>query len=234
MRKLINSSILIIFSMLGLALIRAIIELKPPDTHLPEKVFERLGESGVTHPVTAVLLNFRGYDTLLEVAVLLLALLCVLAQTGGLKQRNITIGNQASGSDLKTLQWLAQMLVPLMILVAGYLLWAGAHQPGGAFQAGAVLAGAGVLLNLAGLLPDLTVSKRILRGVIVFGLLIFLMVATAGIITPSLGQLLQYPPTWAGILILLIEAGLTFSLGFILSGLFLSLYKNIPVKKPKK
>lgn len=234
MRKLINSSILIFFSILGLALIWAIIELPPPDTHLPEKVFEKLGESGVTHPVTAVLLNFRGYDTLLEVAVLLLALLCVLAQTGGLKQRNIITGNRASRSDLQTLQWLARMLVPLMILVAGYLLWAGAHQPGGAFQAGAVLAGAGVLLNLAGLLSDLFVSKRILRVVIVSGLLIFLIVATAGIVIPSLGQLMQYPPTWAGTLILLIEAGLTFSLGFILSGLYLSLYKDVPVKETKK
>ncbi len=33
-----------------------------------------MDRSGVTHPVTAVLLNFRGYDTLLEVAVLLIAL----------------------------------------------------------------------------------------------------------------------------------------------------------------
>ena len=38
-------------------------------------VAAHLAESGVTHPVTAVLLNYRGYDTLLEIAVLLLALL---------------------------------------------------------------------------------------------------------------------------------------------------------------
>jgi len=37
-------------------------------------VDERLPLSGVSHPVTAVLLNFRGYDTLLEMAVLLLVL----------------------------------------------------------------------------------------------------------------------------------------------------------------
>ena len=33
--------------------------------------------SGVRNPVTAVLLNFRGYDTLLEMGVLLVALLGV-------------------------------------------------------------------------------------------------------------------------------------------------------------
>ncbi len=38
-----------------------------------------MAASGVEHPVTAVLLNFRGYDTLLEIAVLLLALLVMLA-----------------------------------------------------------------------------------------------------------------------------------------------------------
>ena len=40
-------------------------------------VADQLEKSGVTNPVTAVLLNFRGYDTLLEMVVLLLALLGV-------------------------------------------------------------------------------------------------------------------------------------------------------------
>ncbi|MGD9289220.1 MAG: hypothetical protein PVG74_16510, partial [Desulfobacterales bacterium] len=35
--------------------------------------------SGVENPVTAVLLNFRGYDTLLEIGVLLLAAVGVLS-----------------------------------------------------------------------------------------------------------------------------------------------------------
>ena len=35
------------------------------------------------------------------------------------------------------------------------------------------------------------------------------------------GALLEYPPAHAGALILLIEAGLTLSLGLILAGLFL-------------
>ena len=41
-------------------------------------------------------------------------------------------------------------LVPLLLVTAGYLLWAGAQQPGGAFQAGALLASASVLLRLSG------------------------------------------------------------------------------------
>ena len=235
MRRLINSLIITLFIILGLFLIWAIFELPPSSVHLPEQVYTKLEESGVTHPVTAVLLNFRGYDTLLEVAVLLLALLCVLAQTGARKSQNKITENLFIHSDLHALQWLARVLVPLMILVAGYLLWAGAHRPGGAFQAGAVLAGAGVLLNLAGLVPVTWVaSARILRIVVVSGLVVFLMVAILGMVVSVPGLLLQYPTTWAGALILLVETGLTFSIGLILTGLFLSLYKDVPVKETKE
>lgn len=234
MKRLLNSLIIILFTVLGLALVWAILELPSPHVHLPDQVLAQISASGVTHPVTAVLLNFRGYDTLLEVAVLLLALLGVLAQTGFRKQRSIPVSNLLIRSNLQTLQWLARVLVPLMVLVAGYLLWAGAHQSGGAFQAGAVLAAAGVLLNLAGLLPVWVTPARILRGGLVSGLLIFLTVAAAVmVITPS-GLLLQYPPAWAGALILLIEAGLTLSLGLILVGLFLSLSNDGPSKETEK
>jgi hypothetical protein len=37
-------------------------------------VIRHLPDSGVSNPVTAVLLNFRAYDTLLEIGVVLLAL----------------------------------------------------------------------------------------------------------------------------------------------------------------
>jgi multisubunit Na+/H+ antiporter MnhB subunit len=43
-----------------------------------------LPESGVEHPVTAVLLNFRAYDTWLEIGVILLGLLAIFA-VGGIK-----------------------------------------------------------------------------------------------------------------------------------------------------
>jgi multisubunit Na+/H+ antiporter MnhB subunit len=42
---------------------------------LSAQVVAQLPNTGVQHPVTAVLLNYRGYDTLLEMVVLLLALL---------------------------------------------------------------------------------------------------------------------------------------------------------------
>jgi len=196
---------------LAAALIVALLQLPPAAGQLSAQVSANLAQSGVEHPVTAVLLNFRGYDTLLEVAVLLLALLALPSLSGG------AAPTADAGAD-PLLQGLARLALPLIVLTAGYLLWAGAHRPGGAFQAGAVLAAGAVLLHLAGLLPAWAGPQRLLRLGLVLGFLVFLGVAAALL---GGGALLRYPPEHAGGLILLIEAGLTLSLGLILAGLFL-------------
>jgi len=113
---------------------------------------------------------------------------------------------------------LARIAAPPMALVAVYLLWAGALRPGGAFQAGAVLAAAAVLLHLAGLLPAWRSPGALLRLALAAGFLVFLAVAGALLAN---GALLRYPPQHAGALILLVEAGLSVSLGFMLAGLLL-------------
>lgn len=198
----------------GIVVAAAMLQLPEPHMHLAGQVSASLGASGVKSEVTAVLLNFRGYDTLLEIVVLLLALVGVLA-TAGADSRT---GLRTSVSPQPMLQSMSRMLAPLMVLVAGYLLWAGSHRPGGAFQAGAVLAAGAVLLYLAGLMPAWAAPGRLLRIGLVSGSVLFLTVAAAAL---GQGALLQYPPALAGTLILLIETGLTLSLGLILAGLFL-------------
>lgn len=192
----------------------AMLQLPEPQIRLAGQVKEKLNASGVTSEVTAVLLNFRGYDTLLEIAVLLLALLGILTTTSEKRSSELRI----SVTRQPLLQSMARALTPLMVLVAGYLLWAGSHRPGGAFQAAAVLAAVGVLLYLAGLMPACGAPTRRTRAGIVAGFLIFLSMAAALL---SQGALLQYPPRFAGTLIIIIESGLTLSLGLILAGLFL-------------
>lgn len=199
------------------ALVLAMLDLPAPRVHLPAAVAANMAASGVAHPVTAVLLNFRGYDTLLEVGVLLLALLGVLAVSGA------RAAPRAAAPAEPAKRMLARLAAPLMVLVAVYLLWAGAIQPGGAFQAGAVLAAAAVLLHLTGILPGWGAPGLSLRVGLAAGFLIFLAVAGALL---ARGALLAYPPAQAGILILLIEAGLTLSLGLILAGLFLALSRD--------
>jgi multisubunit Na+/H+ antiporter MnhB subunit len=227
MKLVLRAIVILLAAALGVALIWAMLTLGAPPVRLSTQVAERLGETGVSHPVTAVLLNFRGFDTLLEVAVLLLALLGVLSVADGEGRGPVSVPDlqrvAAPTGGAAVLPWLARVLAPLMVLTAGYLLWAGAHQPGGAFQAAAVLAATAVLLHLAHLLPAWAAPGLALRAGLVFGLLAFITVAAALMLQ---GELLHYPPAWAGALILLIETALTLSLALILAGLFLSLSRH--------
>lgn len=191
----------------------AVLSLPEQAPGLQLAVAEHLDKSGVVNPVTAVLLNFRGYDTLLEMVVLLLALLGVWS-----------LGPQSAARptvkpDL-ILDALTRLLVPLMILVAAYLLWAGAHAPGGAFQAGAVLGAAGVLLLLSAWRPPARMMQWPLRVALVAGVLTFLAVAVLTL--QSTGQLLEYPLAQAGALIFIIEAAATVSIAVALAALFLA------------
>jgi multisubunit Na+/H+ antiporter MnhB subunit len=113
---------------------------------------------------------------------------------------------------------LARHVGPMMLLAAVYLLWSGAHRPGGAFQAAAVLAAVAVLLNLAGILRRWSGERRWLRLVVAGGFLFFYTVAALLLVN---GGLLRYPPEKAGLLILLIESGLTVSLAVNLAAFFL-------------
>lgn len=208
--------VVILAALFAATLIAALFDLPAPPVDLPAAVGANLADSGVAHPVTAVLLNFRGYDTLLEIGVLLLALVVVLAVTVHAQTAAPPIVSRAD----PVLQTLARVAVPLMLIVGVYLLWAGAFRPGGAFQGGAVLAAAAVLLHLAGLMPAWAAPGLRLRAGLAVGFLVFLAVATALL---AEGALLKYPPAWAGALILLVEVALAFSLGLMLAGLFLFL-----------
>jgi len=160
-----------------------------------------LANSGVANPVTAVLLNFRAYDTLLELAVLFGALLGVLA-----------LGPQRPAPRIAgpVVTHLVAWLTPLLIVTAAYLLWVGAHAPGGAFQAGALLAAAGIIVRLSGN-PHTALPGGIwMRLIAVGGTGVFLLVGLAAMGLG--GKLLQYPADWAGTLILLIEVFATLSI----------------------
>jgi len=173
---------------------------------MADQIAAQLPNSGVTNPVTAVLLNFRAYDTLLELAVLLAAVLGIQA-LGPARPPYRAAGPLLGG--------LIRWLVPLLILTAGYLLWAGAHAPGGAFQAGALLAAAAVMLRLGGD-PDAGLPRpRVQRLLLVAGIAGFLLV---GIVTTAIYQsFLNYPDGWSGGLILLIETAATLAIATTLA-----------------
>ena len=201
---------------LGLALAWAVASMPEPGSRLPTLVDENLSESGATNPVTAVLLNFRSYDTLLEVGVLLLAALGVWSLGVGPRRLGEKNGRLGEAPLLKAL---ARLLAPVMVLVAAYLLYAGTKAPGGAFQAAAVLGALGILLLLADLVRAPLSREKALRFGLAFGFGVFLLIAC---VTLALGRLLEYPPGWAYALILLVEAVLTASIALTLVVLFVA------------
>lgn len=202
-------SLLLLAVAAGLAY--AVLSLPDQAVGLSDRVNVNMQASGVQNPVTAVLLNFRAYDTMLELAVLLVALLGVWSLS--VAERDARVNLQ----PVFTL--LVRSLAPLMILMAGYLLWTGANAPGGAFQAGSVLAAAAILLMLSSLGLPVRLRGWPLRVVLLLGLGVF--AATGMTLTSAGGAFLQYPPGLAGALILFIEAAATLSIGVTLAALFL-------------
>jgi multisubunit Na+/H+ antiporter MnhB subunit len=188
----------------GLASLVSMLAVEAPG--LAPWVTKLLPESGVEHPVTAVLLNFRAYDTLLEVAVLMVALL------GAAAAGSAPHAPGGATARAPVFQALMRYLVPLIVLVAGYLLWRGADAPGGAFQAGALLAGAGVLLSLGDRWRP--TAHAATRAVSAAGFALFLALALGMMLAG--GHFLEYPRDAAGALIILIELALTVSIGLIL------------------
>ncbi|MEJ2454669.1 MAG: DUF4040 domain-containing protein [Candidatus Thiodiazotropha sp.] len=183
---------------------------EPAPARLGEAALSALERSGVSNPVTAVLLNYRAYDTLLELVVVLTAVLGV-----------VTLGRERPGYRRAgpVLYSLVRWLVPLLILAAGYLLWIGAQAPGGAFQAGATLAAASVMLRLSGIdsagLPNGLAGRLVLRVTLSAGVGLFLLVGL-GVMGTGRG-FLHYPPAWSGGLILLIETAATLAIAAALA-----------------
>ncbi len=213
------TGILLLWIAAGLGYV--VLALPPLEAGLSAEVEARLDSSGVSNPVTAVLLNFRGYDTLLEVAVLLLTLFGVWSLGGPPTQTETPAG--------PILDTLSRLLAPVLVLVAAYLLWVGADAPGGAFQAGSVLGAAGVLLLLAGWRLHPRLAHLPLRLALVVGPGAFVAIA---VLTMLSGRgLLEYPPAQAGILILILEAAATVSIGVTLAALFLGAPPQEPQEK---
>ncbi len=182
---------------------------------LPHEIAARLPETGVQNPVTGVLLNFRGYDTLLEIAVLVAAMAGVWSLDRGSRRFGRARGEP---DEDPVLHALTRFAVPVTVVTAVYLTWVGSTEPGGAFQAGSLLAGAGVLLTVAGVLPPPTAASRPVRAMVAGGMAGFILAGIA--VLPLTGQFLHYPEGWAYPMILGIEALLTVSIAVVLVELF--------------
>lgn len=190
---------------------------------------DALDEAAVDHPITVVLLQFRSYDTLLEIVVLgAVALVAFALPTD---DAVTTLGLRSDRGEL--FGGLVRVLLPVLVLLAGWLLVAGSTRPGGAFQAGALVAGVVLLLYLDGRI-DPARSPRISNRWLIWGVLIGpgAFIALAGI-TATLGDgWLHIAPAWGGWVIIGLEALLALSIGVSLAAAFLAGRAQLPLLDP--
>jgi len=102
---------------------------------------------GATNIVTAIIVTYRGLDTIGEVTVLFLtaAIVGMLLSRGGHKGKSLQRELPQSGELLTTGSYL---LVPLILLLGAYVFINGHLTPGGGFQGGAIVASAILLMLL--------------------------------------------------------------------------------------
>jgi multisubunit Na+/H+ antiporter MnhB subunit len=184
----------------------------PPPSLAPQAVAE-LPALAVGNAVTAVLLAYRSFDTLLEKVVLLVALIGIWSLAPDRFWGGAPAPLQAAHPD-GPLVFLARVLPPIGFVVGIYEFWVGANAPGGAFQGGTILAAMWVLAMLAGLLQPPAIAGRALRLALVAGPAVFLAAGIAGFITP--GIFLGYPTGLAKPLMIAIEVPMTLSIAMML------------------
>lgn len=175
---------------------------------------ERMPDTGVEHGITAVLLGFRAYDTLLESAVLLFAGIVVLAVCADRP------GEGAAPVLLPSIApWFLRIVAPVLLMLGLWLLFAGSSGPGGAFQSGSVLTGLLILLRLAGV--RLRLLHRLLVPLMIIGVVVFLCM---GLLGPVAGEpWLTWPEGRQFVVIFSIEVFLTVGITVALYALYLAL-----------
>jgi multisubunit Na+/H+ antiporter MnhB subunit len=172
--------------------------------------------AGLGNPITAVLISYRSFDTMLEKVVLILAVLGVWSvgadQTWGAAPAPLGRRN-AYGATV----FLAQMLAPVGAVIGVHIFWVGADAPGGAFQGGALLAAMWMISMMARIAEPPRVDARWLRLALVAGPAVFLVAGLAGPVMA--GSFFAFPHAFAKPIILFIEAFMLLSIAVALPAL---------------
>lgn len=198
---------------LGLDRSAAVPSATPDGPGLGPAVEGALPETGVSHPVTGVLLNLRSFDTLMEMVVLLAAVAVALAFIPTRQPAPLRVDPAGAILDRS-----ARLVAPFLLLLSSWLLVAGSTRPGGAFQSGAVLAATLILVHLSGVW---TLRVRpMLLGALAAGVAAFVLIALGGLLADGTWLLLRGPA--AGTVILVLETLLAVTIGTSLATLFLA------------
>lgn len=134
-------------------------------------------EVGSANLVTAVVVTYRGLDTLGEVTILFLSAAIV---GFFLKVENTDNKNRQLKYTSEILNTAAQILVPIMLLFGAYVFINGHLSPGGGFQGGAIIASGLVLKFLA--MPKREIGHRLINIVESISGVSFVLLGVIGIL----------------------------------------------------
>jgi multisubunit Na+/H+ antiporter MnhB subunit len=199
--------------LVALALAAVVLLFPDQGPSLAPQSMQQLPETGLGNPVTAVLIAYRAFDTMLEKVVLVLAVVGAWSLAAD-RYWGGAPGEARAERPEPTLAFLAQVLAPLGILVGVHIFWVGADEPGGAFQGGAILAAMWIIVMMARLTEAPSTRAFWLRLALVAGPLVFLIAGAAGAIFA--GGFFVYPPGFAKPVILFIEAFMVLSIAVAL------------------
>jgi multicomponent Na+:H+ antiporter subunit B len=136
-------------------------------------------ETGAANLVTAVVVTYRGLDTLGEVTILFLT----AAIIGFMLSAGRAVNKKRGRESSEFLITAANILIPIIFLVGIYIFMNGHLTPGGGFQGGAVLASAIILWVLSRSGPK--VSHNLLEVTEAFSGFGFVLLGVLGIVLAS-------------------------------------------------
>ena len=164
-KRLLSITVLVIIALGLLPLFVGIGDAKELLPVAQEYVDSGPEDLGAANLVTAVVVSYRGLDTLGEVSVLFVATAGIsLLLHSGLARTETSSRERRHGSEL--LKSGSRLLFPLLLLFGVYIFINGHLSPGGGFQGGVVIASAVVLLLLAD--SDRPLSLSILHSIEAF------------------------------------------------------------------
>jgi multicomponent Na+:H+ antiporter subunit B len=114
-------------------------------------ITETFPETSVPNMVTAVLADYRGYDTMFETVVIFTAGIAIIAilRRYGPKDKVVPEQKLYKKEPDLIVETTCRLMIPIIQLFALYVVAHGHHSPGGGFQGGVIFGASFILLALA-------------------------------------------------------------------------------------
>ncbi len=214
----------------------------PASTHLSNRyIKEAYQQTHVPNLVSAILADYRNFDTMLETSVVFVAgtaiFLILRLPLGPLaRRRNFDSDPPKPLKSLARdpiLEMACRLLFPPIQLFGLYVLCHGHYSPGGGFQAGVTLGASFIMLAIGFDLTSATtrLSENLFRRFMAWGVLLYAGVGVLCLLLggpfldyAALGVLLPLEPeALRSHGILLVECGVTMTVGSVIFGIYTNL-----------